>query len=83
MASYMNTNLNDDGIFIGNIPFGSYFEKAITCSTYRNNVYLHIKDRSKNKTVTLKNSDFIQLLKLKDKIITMTEKASRILAKQI
>ena len=78
----MEFNQVNNGRFVGNIPFGSFYEKAIICSTFNNNIYLHIKDRSRNKTVTLKYSDFLQILRLKDKIVFMSERASNILAKQ-
>lgn len=79
MDSYHSKN---NSTFCGNIPFGSFFEKAVICTTYNNYIYIHIKDRSRNKTVTLKSEDFLHLLRLKDKVITMTERAAKLIAKQ-
>lgn len=73
---------NKQGRYVGNVAFGNFLEKAVMCSTFNKVVYLHIKDRQRQRTVTLKASDFNQLMKLKEKIYQMIDKGNRILARE-
>ena len=71
------------GIYIGSASFGNYREKSLTVTTWGNGVYLHIKDRTRGKTVTLTSNDFFDILQLKDKISSFLDKGARVVAKQV
>ena len=70
------------GTFVGTIPFGNYREKFISVTTWGNGVYVHIKDRTKAKSVSLTSNDFFEVLQLKDKICSFLDKGAKIVAKQ-
>ena len=71
-----------NGRFVGNVPFGNYLDKAVTCTTFNKNIFLHIKDRQKHRSVSLKASEYAQLLKLKDRVFLMLDRASKCIAKE-
>ena len=72
----------DDDAFIGRIDFGRYNDKQVAVTTYGDEVYVHIKDRSRGRAMTLRGTDYLQLLKKKGQITTLLEQGGKHIAKK-
>ena len=72
----------DDDAFIGRIDFGRYNDKQVAVTTYGDEVYVHIKDRSRGRALTLRGTDYLQLLKKKSQITTLLEQGGKHIAKK-
>ena len=76
--AYFNNNVGEspNAHFLGSVYLNTYGDKVVNLNTFRDEVYVHIKDRKKLKTVSLKAVDFLRLLKAKGEIIALIEKGA-------
>lgn len=77
------SNIKKQGSYVGGVALGMYGEKTIAISTWNESVYLHIKDRTRGNRVSLRSADFMQMMKMKDKIISLIEKGSKRIAREL
>ena len=73
----------DEDAFIGRLDFGRYSDKQVAVTTYGDEVYVHIKDRTRGgRGLSLRGTDFLQLIKNKGKITTLLEQGGKHIAKK-
>ena len=71
-----------DDAFIGRLDFGRYNDKQVAVTTYGDEVYVHIKDRSRGNRLSLRGTDYLQLLKKKGQVTTLLEQGGKHIAKK-
>ena len=57
---YNVNSASTEDAFIGRVDFGRFGERSAVVQTYQDEVYVHLKDRSKGRVLTLRATDYLQ-----------------------
>lgn len=68
-------------VFLGQITFGRFKDKTIALNTYYDTVYLHIRNRTKGSGLSLRASEYFQLLRLREQILKHIEAGAKLISK--
>lgn len=82
-GTFVCSTPKSEDAFIGRVDFGRYSEKCAVVTTFQDEVYVHLKDRSKGgRGITLRGCDYLQLLKQRGQVTTLIEQGGKHLARK-